>query len=72
MRVDIIDKKDILLAHIIPTGADPDIVKLDHTPNPTPTIKISEKIINTFFLFTLLYFFLQYSLSTLSDFNIFS
>ena len=57
INVEILDKNDILLAHIIPAGANPDIVKPDPTPNRTPPYKIFQTIKNTFFLFKLLYFF---------------
>ena len=43
----------------------------DPFADPDP-IEISEIINNIFFLFKDLYFFLYYSLSILSDFNIFS
>ena len=58
MRVDILDKNDILLEHSIPTGANPDTVNPLPTPNPTPPNKISETITNTVFLFKLLNIFL--------------
>ena len=49
MTVEILDKNHILLAHINPTGANPDIVNPLPTPNPTPPNKFSETIIITFF-----------------------
>ena len=49
MRVDILDKNEILLAHIILTGTNPYTVNPLQTPNPTEPIKISETIINSFF-----------------------
>ena len=57
MRIDILDKNEILLAHIIPTGANPAVVKPLPTPKPTEPINLSGTMMNTFFLFKLLYFF---------------
>ena len=45
-----LDKNEILLAHTIPTGANPDTVKADPTPNPTVPINFSETIVNFFYL----------------------
>ena len=56
INVLILDKNEIQLAHIFPTGANPDTVNPLTNPNPTDPNKISETIINTFFLFKLLYF----------------
>ena len=58
MSVDILDKNAILIAHITPTGANPDIVRPDPFLNPTLPIKIYETIINNIFIFKILYFFL--------------
>ena len=58
MRVDILDNNEILLAHIIPTRANPDTVNPLATPNTTEPIRNSETIVNTFFLFKDLNFFL--------------
>ena len=50
-----LDKKDTP-AHVIPTGAKPDIVNPLPTGNPLTPNKLSETIKNFFFLFELLYF----------------
>ena len=57
INVEILDKNEILLAVITPTVANPDMVNLLQTPNPTLPIKISELIINTFFSFKFVHFF---------------
>ena len=44
-----LDKNEILLAHIFPTSANPETVNPFRTLNPTLPIKISEKITKTFF-----------------------
>ena len=51
INVEILDENDLLLAHIMPTGANPDIIRPDPTPNPTLPFNFSETIVNTFFLF---------------------
>ena len=43
MRVDILDKNEMLLAHIIPKGAFPDIVRVDPTPSPTEPISFLKR-----------------------------
>ena len=57
-NVETIDKNEKLLAHITPIGVNPDIAYRLPTLNPTPPIKNSERIINTFFLFKLFIFVL--------------
>ena len=49
INVLILDKNEILLARIIPTGANPDMVTPLPTLNPTEPIKSFETTINTFF-----------------------
>ena len=51
IKVDILDKNEMQLGHIIATGGNPEKVRCDTTPNPNEPIKIPETIINTFFLF---------------------
>ena len=51
MKIDKLDKNEMLLAHIIPRRAIPDIVSLDPNSNPTDLIKTSETIMNALFLF---------------------
>ena len=45
INVEILNKIEILLAHIFPSRANPANVKPDPTPNPTLPIKTSETII---------------------------
>ena len=58
----ILDKNEILPAHVIPTGVYPGIVNPLPTLSPTDPIKKSETIINTFFYleFYLSFFVNQY------------
>ena len=35
INVEVLDENEVLLAHIIPTGANPNIVTPDPTPNPS-------------------------------------
>ena len=52
-----LDKNEILPAHVMPTGANLDIVNPLPTTNPTDPKKNSETILGTFFLIKPLYFF---------------
>ena len=61
----------VLLEIIIPARGLIKLIAELPIADPDP-IKISVININTFFLFKLFYFFLKYSLSILSEFNIFS
>ena len=59
IKFEILDKNEILLAHIIPTGANPDIVRPNPTPTLTEPIEFCGTVIDTFFLSNLSLIFLN-------------